>query len=260
MAVLATSHGASRVRRSCNNRVVFKAPTTMDFTGGLTSNFTQRRRELAQAWVSWIWIFAILSVQIFVRPSWYGQFGLNSRPLQINQAWQILTHGLLHGGWCHAGMNAILILTLGSKVEWIMGRKVTLTAVLFGIFAGGISHLVLGAPQSTLVGASGGCMCLLLLLTTLSPQSRAFPLPVSGKNLGRGVLLTALGLALIDPALHFPGFNHLGRKIVDSGQGSLFQMGHACHFGGGVAGWLMGRWLLRPGVSKASLRKARNPL
>jgi hypothetical protein len=22
-------------------------------------------------------------------------------------------------------------------------------------------------------------------------------------------------------------------------------MGHACHFGGGIAGWLYGRWLLR---------------
>jgi hypothetical protein len=34
-------------------------------------------------------------------------------------------------------------------------------------------------------------------------------------------------------------------------------MGHACHFGGGMAGWLFGRWLLRPRISLERLRRDR---
>ena len=64
-----------------------------------------------------------------------------------------------------------------------------------------------GEDAPLLVGLSGGCMGLLLLLTTLSPQSRMMPLPVSGKSLGLGILMAELVLALADPALGVPGFS-----------------------------------------------------
>ena len=109
-----------------------------------------------------------------------------------------------------------------------------------------------------LVGLSGGCLALLLLLTTLSPQSRMFPLPVSGKEPGaRDFMAAELILALMDPALGLPGCPIVGRMLVDHGMGSWFQMGHACHFGGGLAGWLYGRWLLRRRVTLERLRRDR---
>jgi membrane associated rhomboid family serine protease len=97
-------------------------------------------------------------------------------------------------------------------------------------------------------------MGLLLLLTTLSPQSRMLPLPVSAKSLGLGVLLAELMLALIDPALGLPGLSLAGRTLTAHGVGGWFQMGHACHVGGGLAGWLYGRWILRSRVSLNELR------
>jgi membrane associated rhomboid family serine protease len=104
---------------------------------------------------------------------------------------------------------------------------------------------------------SGGCLALLLLLTTLSPQSRMMPLPVSGRSLGFGILLAALLLALVNPHLGAPGFSEIGRAMERQGLGSWFLMGHACHFGGGLAGWIYGRWILRPRVTLASLRRDR---
>jgi membrane associated rhomboid family serine protease len=34
-------------------------------------------------------------------------------------------------------------------------------------------------------------------------------------------------------------------------------MGHACHFGGALAGWLYGRWMLRQRVTLEKLRRDR---
>jgi membrane associated rhomboid family serine protease len=45
--------------------------------------------------------------------------------------------------------------------------------------------------------------------------------------------------------------------MATHGMGTWFDLGHACHFGGGVAGWLYGRWLLRPRVSLERLRRDR---
>jgi membrane associated rhomboid family serine protease len=108
-----------------------------------------------------------------------------------------------------------------------------------------------------LVGCSGGCMALLLLLATLSPQSRMLPLPVSARSLGLGVMAAALVLALALPKLGVPGLSTIGRTLAAHGMAGWFEIGHACHFGGGLAGWLIGRWILRPRVSLARLRRER---
>jgi membrane associated rhomboid family serine protease len=37
----------------------------------------------------------------------------------------------------------------------------------------------------------------------------------------------------------------------------IFEIGHACHLGGGLAGWLMGLWILRPRITLEELQKER---
>ena len=84
-----------------------------------------------------------------------------------------------------------------------------------------------------------------------------WPLPVSARNLGLGLLLGSALLAAIDPALGIPGLAQ-GRRL-DRGAASARsrRSGHACHLGGGIAGWLSGRWILRPRVSLEVLRRRR---
>jgi membrane associated rhomboid family serine protease len=84
-----------------------------------------------------------------------------------------------------------------------------------------------------------------------------FPLLVSGRSLGLGILVAAAFLALINPALGLPGFSVIGKLMVDHGMEDWFRMGHACHLGGGLAGWAYGRWLLRPRVTLDRLRRER---
>jgi membrane associated rhomboid family serine protease len=242
----------------------------MTSTGGPFSNVRQNLSQLRHSPVSWAWFAAILGIEALVAAvggpdrqpawSWYEWLGLSREGILSGKIWQLFTYGFLHGNWWHACLNALFLLLVGSRIEHMAGPEVLVKATLFGILGGGLGHLAL-APGSSgsplLVGLSGGCVGVLLLLTTLSPQSRMMPLPISGRSLGLGILIAELTLALINPALGIPGFSVVGNWLADHGMGGWFEIAHACHFGGGVAGWFYGRWLLRPRVSLRSLRRDR---
>lgn len=231
----------------------------MESLGGQLQNAVRILRSPA----SWVWVIAVIAIQIrvsikggpeFAR-DWFVTFGLERAEFLSGEIWRIFTYGLLHGGVWHAGLNALFVLAIGSRIEHIAGWRVVHVLMLAGVTSGGLVHLLLGS--GLLVGLSGGGMALLLFLVTISPESRFFPLSVSGKNLGLGVLAAALIVALIHPALHLPGLSWVGKKLVDSGMSGIFQLGHACHLGGGLAGWMIGRWVLRPRVTLENLRRDR---
>ncbi len=192
--------------------------------------------------------------------AWYLALGLRRADVLAGRFWQVATHALIHGNGWHVGLNAAMLWLLGSRVERMLGRTGTAKALALGVLGGAFGHLALVPGEGAsmpLVGASGACMALLLVVTTLSPDSRMFPLPVSGRNLGLGVLLAEGGFALINPDLGIPGLSALGSHLSGMGWGTWFRIGHACHFGGGLAGWLYARTWLRNPVSLADLREQR---
>ena len=235
----------------------------MKSSGGPFSNVARNLGQLRNSPVSWSWFGLVIGIHFLVESrggtdfvsSWYENLGLSRDGFLSGRIWQVFSYGFLHGSWLHAGMNALFVLLIGSRIEYVAGRAVMIRVMLAGVLGGAAGHLVLGS--GLLVGLSGGCLALLLLLTTLSPQSKMFPLPVSGRSLGLGILLAELILALIDPALGLPGLSLLGRNLADHGMDSWFRMGHACHFGGGIAGWAFGRWMLRPRITLDRLRRDR---
>lgn len=225
----------------------------MSASGGPFSNARYNLRQLGNSPAAWSCVLVILGVECVVMAAggenrdparfWFTTLGLSRDGVFGGKIWQFFSYGILHGGWWHLGINAAFLLLIGSRVEHMVGRPALAKTLGLGILGGGIAHLLLapggiGAP--VLVGISGGCMSLLLLLVTLSPESRMMPIPISGRSLGLGVLSAELILALMNPVF-----------------GDSLHMGHACHFGGGIAGWLFGRWLLRPRVSLKSLRHDR---
>lgn len=219
--------------------------------------------QLLQARFSWVVLALVLTIHIcFERLGgvagslwWYETFGLRRADFFSGKLWQIGSYGLLHGDWWHVGLNGFLVLMIGARIEHMAGSAVMLRVTVAGVVSGGLFHLLLG--HGLLIGLSGGCMGLVLMLATLSPQSRMMPLPLSAKNLGVGILLAALILALINPALNIPVFSRVGRAVESCGLGAWFQIGHACHFGGALAGFLYGRWILRPRVTLETLRRER---
>jgi len=192
---------------------------------------------------------------------WYVLFGLTGDGLfHHGRVWQLATHAWLHGGLAHLLVNGLFLGLAGSRVERMLGWRVFARVCAWGVLGGAVGHLASASwseDAAPLVGASGACMALLLLITTLSPESRMWPLPVSARNLGLGVLMAAAILVVIDPAHGMPGLSMAGRWISGHGMGSWFEIGHACHLGGGLAGWLFARWLLRPRWNLEKLRRER---
>ena len=173
----------------------------------------------------------------------YQLFGLSRQGVDHGRAGQFATYGLIHGGWGHVGLNVLMLVFTGARIERISGWKTAAVVFASGVLAGGVAFVCLVPAGSDwiLVGASGGVFAQLLWLTTVSPQSRMWPVPVSARSLGLGLILASGALALC--AVWLP----LGGPAIS----------HACHFGGALAGWLAGRWSLRWPVSLERLRKER---
>jgi membrane associated rhomboid family serine protease len=54
-----------------------------------------------------------------------------------------------------------------------------------------------------------------------------------------------------------PFLSRIGGWLVDQGFASVFQLGHACHFGGGLMGLLIARMWRDPRLTREKLRLER---
>jgi len=197
-------------------------------------------------------------------PSFYRVFGLSWQGFSEGRIWQVVSHALIHANWFHLMLNLMMLWLVGGRVVHILGFKKWIQIVLAGVLGGGFFHLFSGVlmmrtgyPETHLVGVSGACVALLLVLTTLSPDSRMWPIPISGKNFGLGLIVTELILWLMHPGLGLPMFSKMGQQLVLGGIGGIFQISHACHLGGALAGWWMARRVLAPPPSLEELQRLR---
>lgn len=231
---------------------------------GVGRNFSQ----LGQARLPWLGVFLLPAVHFVLEsrgghlalPWFYLTFGLTRDSFLGGKVWQAVTYAFLHGSWIHVVANAGCLLMLGTRLEHYLGSRKLLNIFAFGVLGGAVGHLLLaaaGEDAGPLVGSSAACFALLTLITTLSPESRMWPLPVSGRHLGIVLMTGSALLALSDPSLGLPVVSKAGEWMQRRGLGSWFLIGHACHLGGGFAGWLYGRWLLRPRVTLERLRLER---
>lgn len=222
--------------------------------------------RLAAARASWCLLLVLVAVHGWVVSAgfpedgrWHQALGL-SRETAVSGPWRCFTYAWLHGNWTHLVMNGVFLLLLGAGVEHFSGSMGLLRIVGFGILGGAAGHLLLGGsgPElPLLVGFSGAGMAVLLYTTTLSPDSRMWPVPVSGRSLGAGILIAEAMLAMVNPQAGIPGFERIGEAMAKAGLGAWFLVGHACHLGGGLAGWLAARWVLRGRVTLNRLRRER---
>lgn len=170
--------------------------------------------------------------------------------------WQLVSHPFLHGSFTHWAGNAFFLFYYGGRIHDIFGEREVWRTAAWSALGGGVLHLLFQGG-GLLVGASGAGMGLFVALTVVSPESKMFPLPLRARNLRNGVILATFLMLLMIPALGVPGFHELGEEVVARGWGALFQVGHACHLGGAVAGyWAMRKYLRRP-ITLAQLQKER---
>ncbi|MGB1873383.1 MAG: rhomboid family intramembrane serine protease [Akkermansiaceae bacterium] len=184
---------------------------------------------------------------------YYENFGLSLGGLADGKAWQPFSYALLHGDWFHLGINLLLLSFAGAKVMQILGQQSCAAIMILGVLVGGLMHLITemflvlgGHDTSHLIGISGACFALLFTMLTLSPTTRLRFVPVSGKNLGLGIVLGEAILWLINPSLGVPGFSAIGGLVSACGGAALFGISHACHLGGAFVGWWFARRIMAP--------------
>ncbi len=192
----------------------------------------------------------------------FYQYGVSREVLSQGRFWSLMTHSFLHGGWLHVILNAFLFYYATARLGHILSSKKIILLFLLSssgaAFAQATSQwMFLELSQSPLVGASGGVMGLLLAQVTLYPDSRMLLLPVSGKNMGKGVLVASLLLFLMTPGLRLPVFSNLGNGMIRLYGQAIFQIGHFYHFVGGLLGMLIVGRLLPKLLSLDQLKAER---
>lgn len=161
------------------------------------------------------------------------------------EVWRFVTYAFFHGNNLHLTLNAFGLWIIGSKVERIAGVRGMLKIFLSGVLLGGVVQLFAAPPVQAgvpLVGASGGIAALLLWLTTVSPDLKTWPVKISGKNLGRGIILAESGFLAFSWFVPEAGFQPVA---------------HACHLGGALAGWAWGKRVFRRLPTLDDLKKER---
>jgi membrane associated rhomboid family serine protease len=252
-------------------------PETIAEMGNKGGRFSRGFRHLRDARATWQILRILLIIQVMPviwdllfppghsQPDKFSQaqilLGLAKPNFLSGDIWQPFTYALIHADWPHLILNGAAILLLGSKLEHITGKRTIRILAIAAALAGGFMFLALSRDTGTeplrLVGSSAVCFAFLVLLTTLSPESRFLPFFVSGKSLGMGVILANLILALLNPDLPTGPLARLGTHLSENHFPGLFRIGHACHLGGSLAGFFVGKFLLRPRVTIESLRRAR---
>ena len=183
---------------------------------------------------------------------YYENFGLSWGGITHGKVWQLLSYALLHGDWVHLVINLFILWFAGGRVLQMLGQRKSLEIITAGVLVGGLLHLlsglllVTGYRESYLVGISGACFALLLAMATLSAHTRLRFIPVSGKNLGLGIVIGEALLWLMHPDFGLPVLSLLGEQMVAWGGTELFEISHACHLGGALAGWCLARRVLTP--------------
>lgn len=232
--------------------------------GGSESKWSTMGKDLIAARVTLLVVGLLVLIQLAIESAGgfadnrelFGKLGLSRQGISSGAFWQPVTYALIHGDWVHLMINAFGLLAIGPRIERIGGWRLLLVLLVSGWLMGGLFHLILsgGGALVPLVGISGGVAAILLWLTGVSPGSRMWPLPVSGKNLSIGIILASGLLALMNPNLGIPVLSGWGVALGEYAGGGV---SHACHLGGGLLGWALARWALRPRVTLAKLQKER---
>lgn len=148
-------------------------------------------------------------------------------PSRRYEAWRFVSYALIHSGWVHLFNNLLVQMVLGTLLEMVHRWRIILI-YLAGVAWGALANSIF-LPTYFLAGASGGVYAVEyahLSNLVLNWSSMEYPLLQ---------LLVILAVMALD----------LGYAIWDTYSATETATGHMAHFGGAVAGMLMGVVVLR---------------
>jgi membrane associated rhomboid family serine protease len=229
-------------------------------------------------WNAFQWVFAA-NVAVFVL-QWLFRIGWIEDPLSgralmpmggvsldelsRGHIWTLGTYMFVHGSPGHVLVNLIFLWFAGRRVQELYGSGNFLLIHFMSGLAGAVlqmavGSLVLNDTSSPLIGASACCMGHLLAYALAMPREELtlllffiVPLRVSLRGLARFLLLTNIGLGLLECLGMLPDWLSGGSAVA-----------YWAHVGGALAGWYGARSTGREGPifrSRQPLRPVRRRL
>jgi len=150
-------------------------------------------------------------------------------PFRRYEAWRYLTYMLVHSGWVHLANNVVMQLFLGVLLEMVHKWWRVLIVYFAGVVAGSLATS-LTDPDYYLAGASGGVYALITAhMATVILNWSEMELPWVRVIFFSLFCTLDVGLAVYN------------RYMGDTSS----KVGYAAHFGGALAGLLIGIHVLR---------------
>ncbi len=161
---------------------------------------------------------AVFALQLAVAPlsvylEWFGPYWLTGqhKPIESFLAfqpglflsgmiWKPFTYQFLHGGLMHLFMNMLWLFFFGPDVERRLGTR---QFFRFYIFCGALGVLVnlapylLGGSSSSIVGASGAVMGVMVAFAIIDPDRQFFLFPLPFPITARGLVIIVIVLNLV---------------------------------------------------------------
>lgn len=159
----------------------------------------------------------------------------------------LVTYMLLHGGWLHAGANALFALLAGYWVArrlgpWVLGLlSLTLFYVVSGVFAGFAYVFLHPGSQTLLIGASGAVSALIGAATRLAFSD--------------GALRPVLSRTVVSVSAAWVAVNFLIASGASDPASGAMPVAWEAH----VAGFFVGLLLIGPWAALFSRRPGEGP-
>lgn len=174
--------------------------------------------------------FALIAICVFIaalaeKQPLAARFSLDVQAIERGELWRLFTYAFLHGGTAHLVMNMFSLYSLGSFMENLLGGRRFLTVYVLSALGGGLASagVALLHPRVS-VGASGAIWGLMgATLGLVLRRDGVLPELVARGLKQRLVVVLLLNIAIsMLPAVDF-----------------------AAHLGGGLVGFVLGRWVLK---------------
>jgi len=128
-----------------------------------------------------LWVLIGINIVVFIFtvivPGILYTLGLQPATF-LQRPWTILTNLFVHAGITHVLFNMLTLFFFGMYLSRMIGEKWFLLVYFLGGIVGNVFYILLGAPYSIAVGASGAIFALGGVLTVLVPKSKVFVFPI----------------------------------------------------------------------------------
>jgi membrane associated rhomboid family serine protease len=171
-------------------------------------------------------------------PFMIENFLVSTLHLQHGLVWTVVTAAFSHNDVWHLAINLFVLWSFGSVLERLWGSRVFLGFYLIAAVVASVSHcavssILMGADDSSALGASGAVSALLVAYAFHFPRHKI-------------LLFGIIPIPAFVGVLAFIGIDIWG--LIAQTQGGGLPIGHGAHLGGAAAGAVMYLLYLRPRI------------